>query len=50
MVLIGNFENISEMPVLKCGVGERWRSDGAIVWEMKKYYTESRKKGIAYIH
>jgi len=35
---IGHLENRSEMSVLKCGAGEGWRSDGSIVWEMKKYY------------
>jgi hypothetical protein len=51
MVLkIGHFENRSEMPVLKCGAGKGWSSDGSIVREMKMYYTDSRKKGIPYIH
>jgi hypothetical protein len=27
----GHFKNRSEMPVLKCGAGEGWRSDGSIV-------------------
>jgi len=32
--LIGN-----TWEVLKCGAGERWRrSDGLIVWEVKRYY------------
>jgi hypothetical protein len=36
--------------VLKCGAGEGWRgSVGPIVWEMKMYYIESRKRGISYI-
>ena len=28
---------------------QRWRSDGLIVWKMKKYFVESRKKGIPYV-
>ena len=36
--------------VLKCGAGERWkRSVGLIMWEMKKYYLESRSRGIFYM-
>jgi hypothetical protein len=36
--------------VLKCGAGEGWRrSVGPIVWEMKKYYRESRRRGISYV-
>jgi len=38
---------ISKM-FLKGGDGEGWRSVGTIVWEMKKYYKESRKTGISY--
>jgi len=35
---------------VKCGAGEGWkRSLGTIVSEMKKYYIESRKKGISYM-
>jgi len=30
------------MLVFKCGAGEGWRSDGAIVWEMKKSITQSQ--------
>jgi hypothetical protein len=34
---------------LKCGVGEELkRSGGPIVREMKKYYAESRRRGISY--
>jgi hypothetical protein len=35
--------------VLKCGAGEGWRKVGSIVWEMKKYYIESRRKETSYI-
>ena len=28
------------LSVLKCSAGEGWRSDGPIVWEMKKCYIE----------
>jgi hypothetical protein len=36
--------------VLICGAGEEWRrSVGPIVREMKKYYTELRRRGISYI-
>jgi len=36
--------------VLKCGAGEGWRrSVGPIMWEMKKYYCESRSRGISYM-
>jgi hypothetical protein len=36
--------------VLKCGAGEGCRrSDGPMVSEMKKHYTESRRKGISYV-
>jgi len=35
---------------LKCGSKEGCRSSAEpIVWKMKKYYTESRRKGISYI-
>jgi hypothetical protein len=35
---------------LKCGAGEGWRrSAGPIMCEMKKYYIESRQRGIWYI-
>ena len=34
--------------VLRC-VGEGWSLIGLIVWEMKKYCTGSRRKGIFYI-
>jgi len=30
------------------GAIEGWRSAGPIVWEMKKYYKESRWRGISY--
>jgi hypothetical protein len=34
---------------LKCNAGEeRRRLVGPIVWEMKKYYTQSRRRGIYY--
>jgi hypothetical protein len=33
--------------ILKCGAGEGWRSVGPIMWEMKKYYLESRSRGIS---
>jgi hypothetical protein len=37
--------------VLKWGVGEGWRTSvGPIVWEMKKYYIGSRRRGIFYMH
>jgi hypothetical protein len=37
------------LEVLKCGAGEGWRrSVGPIVWEMKKYYIESRRTGMSY--
>jgi hypothetical protein len=32
---------------LKCGAGEEWRRSGHIVLEMKKYYTDSRRRGIS---
>jgi hypothetical protein len=36
--------------VLKCGVGDGWRrSVGPIMCEMKKYYLESRSRGISYM-
>jgi hypothetical protein len=36
--------------VLKCGAGEEWRrSVGPIEGQMKKYYTEYRRRGISYI-
>jgi hypothetical protein len=36
--------------VLKCGAGEGWRrSFGPTMWEMKKYYLESRSRGISYM-
>jgi hypothetical protein len=31
--------------VLKCVAEEGWRSAGPIMWEMKKYYKESRRRG-----
>jgi len=35
--------------VMKCGARERWRrSVGPIVWEIKKHYKESRRRGISY--
>jgi hypothetical protein len=35
---------------LKCGAGEGWRrSVGQIMSEIKKYYLESRSKGISYM-
>jgi hypothetical protein len=35
---------------LKCGAGEGWkRSVGLIMSEMKKYYLESRSRGISYM-
>jgi len=33
--------------VLKCGAGERWRSVGLIVWEIKKYHKESKGRQIS---
>jgi len=34
--------------LLECDDGEEWRrSVGLIVWEMKKYYMESRRNGIS---
>jgi hypothetical protein len=31
--------------VLQCGAGEGWRrAVGRIVWEMKKYYVQSRRR------
>ena len=36
--------------VLKSGAVEGWRrAGGPIMWEMKKYYLESRSKGISYM-
>jgi hypothetical protein len=36
--------------VLKRGAGEGWRrSVGPIMWEMKKYYLQSRSRGISYM-
>jgi hypothetical protein len=35
--------------VLKCGAGGWKRSVGPIMWEMKKYYLESRSRGISYM-
>jgi hypothetical protein len=36
---------------LRCGAREEWRrSVGPIVWAMKKYYIESRRRGISYIN
>jgi len=36
---------------VKYGAGEGWRrSVGLITWKMKKYYTESRRRGISNIH
>jgi hypothetical protein len=35
---------------MKCGVGIGWRrSVGPIVWKMRKYYIESRRRGVAYV-
>jgi hypothetical protein len=34
--------------VFKCGAGEGWKSVGPLVWEMKKCYIESRRRGISY--
>jgi hypothetical protein len=35
---------------LKCGAGENWRrSVWPIMWEIKKYYWESRSRGISYM-
>ena len=35
---------------LKCGAGEGWKiSFGPIMWEMTKYYLESRSRGICYM-
>jgi hypothetical protein len=35
---------------LKCGAGEGWRrSVGPIILEIKKYYIESRRRGISNI-
>jgi hypothetical protein len=37
--------------VFKCGGGEVWRkSVGQIMGEMKKYYLESRSRGISYMN
>jgi hypothetical protein len=34
----------------KCGAGEGWRrSVGPIICEMKKYYLQSRSRGISYM-
>jgi hypothetical protein len=36
--------------ILKCGEVEGWRrSVGPIMWEIKKYYLESRSRGISYM-
>jgi len=36
--------------VLKCGAGEGWkRSVGPVLRKLKKYCTQSRKKGMPYI-
>jgi hypothetical protein len=36
--------------VLKCGAGEGWRrSAGTMMPKMKKYYLESRSRGIYYM-
>jgi hypothetical protein len=36
--------------VFKCGAGEGWRkSVGPIMGEIKKYYLESRSRGISYM-
>ena len=41
----------SALKVLKCGAGEGWKESlGPIVWEMKKDYIQSRRRGISYIH
>lgn len=38
-------------PVLKCGAGEGWlRSVGPVMWEMRKYCIETRRKGISCIY
>jgi len=35
---------------MKCGAGEDWRrSVGSIMCEMKKYYIQSRSRGISYM-
>jgi len=36
--------------ILKCGAGEGWRrSFEPIVWEMKKCYLQSMRRGISYM-
>jgi hypothetical protein len=38
------------LEILQCGAGEGWRrSVGLIMWEMKKYYIELRRRGISCI-
>jgi hypothetical protein len=37
------------LKVLKRGAGEGRRSVGPIVWKMKKYYIESKRKGTFYV-
>ena len=40
----------NNLKVLKRSIGEGWRrSIGPIVWKMRKYYKESKKKWISYI-
>jgi hypothetical protein len=37
------------MLILKCGAGEEWRrSVGPIMQGIKKYYIQSRRRGISY--
>jgi hypothetical protein len=38
------------LKVLKCDAGEGWESVGLIVRKIKKYYLESRRKGVSYLH
>jgi len=37
------------LKVLECGAGEGWRSVGLAVRKIKKYYVESRRKGVSYL-
>jgi hypothetical protein len=38
------------LKILKCGAGGGWkRSVGLIMWEMKMYCIESRRRGISYM-
>jgi len=46
----GTSESRSDIPVKvwKCGVGEGWRGPfGPTVWEMKRNYVNSRRRGIS---